>query len=46
MIMPIIGAKITAGNIAIAAVKAMVMASALYSTNMEKIATWENHVPK
>ncbi len=46
MRIPISGARITAGNIDIAAVKAMVTASALKATSMEKIATWENQFPK
>lgn len=46
MISPIIGAKITAGSIAIVAVKAIVISSAPKETIIEKIATCENHVPK
>ena len=40
------GARITAGNIAIVAVSAIVISSAPKETIIEKIATWENHVPK
>jgi hypothetical protein len=43
---PISGASITAGSMAIAAVKAMVISSALKETSIENIATCENHVPK
>lgn len=46
MTMPMTGAKTTAGNIAIAAVKEMVTASAPKETSIENSATCENHVPK
>jgi hypothetical protein len=46
MTIPITGASTTAGNMAIAAVRAMVISSAPYETIIEKIATCENHVPK
>ena len=46
MTSPIMGASMTAGSIAMVAVSAMVISSAPKDTIMEKIATWENHVPK
>ena len=46
MTMPMSGASMTAGSIAMAAVRAMVTSSAPKETSMEKMATCENHVPK
>ena len=46
MIIPMIGAKTTAGNIAIVAVSAMVISSTPKETIIENMATCENQVPK